>query len=66
MATIMLNAPKTRAGCLRQADALIRLYRKDFAGGGSFGFDLPTMRLNAPAMYGRYKALCERYSMLLR
>ena len=49
--------PKSRAGALRQIDRLISRYRKDFAGGGSFGFDWPTMRLNAPEIYDRIRLL---------
>ena len=49
--------PKSKEGCSRQIDALIRRYRRDFAGGGAFGFDWPTMCLNAPATYDRIRAL---------
>ena len=40
--------PKSRAGAVRQIDILIRRYRRDYAGGGHFGFDLPTMNANEP------------------
>jgi len=49
--------PKSKEGCARQIDALIRAYRRDFAGGGAFGFDWPTMRLNSPERYERICAL---------
>lgn len=49
--------PKSKAGCERQINALLNSYRKDFAGGGSFGFDWPTLRLNSPERYERIRAL---------
>ena len=49
--------PKTKAGAERQISALINAYRKNWAGGGSFGFDWPTMRLNDPETYDRIRAL---------
>lgn len=53
--------PKSKQGCARQIDALIRAYRRNFAGGGSFGFDWVTMRLNAPDTYSRIRALQALY-----
>ncbi len=38
-----MREPKSKEGALRQYDAILRSYRRDFAGGGSFGFDFPTM-----------------------
>ncbi len=49
--------PKTKNGAARQIDQLINAYRRAFAGGGSFGFDWPTMRLNDPDTYERIRAL---------
>ena len=49
--------PKSKAGCERQLNALVNQYRKAFAGGGSFGFDWPTMRLNDPENYERARCL---------
>jgi len=49
----MHKQPKSKEGALRQYDATIRAYRRDFAGGGSFGFDMPTFRLNDPERYAR-------------
>jgi hypothetical protein len=49
--------PKSKAGCKRQIDAILNSYRRDFAGGGSFGFDWATMRSNSPARYGRIREL---------
>jgi len=60
----MLNAPKTKEGCARQMALVLKLYRQDFAGGGSFGYDWPTFRLNAPALYARVRALQALYPHL--
>ena len=49
--------PKSKAGCERQIDALLRSYQRDFAGGGAFGFDWPTFRANSPERYERIRAL---------
>ncbi len=49
--------PKSKAGCERQIDALIRSYRRDYAGGGSFGYDWSTFKSNSPERYGRVRAL---------
>ena len=54
--------PKSRAGALQQIDRLIRRYRRDFAGGGAFGFDWPTMRLNAPEIYERIRQLQQDFA----
>ena len=49
--------PKTKEGAARQINALLRAYQRDFAGGGSFGWDWPTFRLNSPDLYERVRAL---------
>lgn len=49
--------PKSKDGCARQINSILRGYRRDFAGGGSFGFDWPTFRINAPERYERVRAL---------
>jgi hypothetical protein len=54
-----LLEPKTRAGCDIQANAIWNQYRRDFAGGGRWGFDWPTFAANAPASYARIKRLNE-------
>jgi hypothetical protein len=51
------HTPKSKQGCERQIYALIRSYRRDFAGGGSFGFDWPTFRLNSSERYARVREL---------
>ena len=52
-----MREPKSREGAERQYDALIRAYRRDFAGGGAFGFDWPTFAANAPEQYARAREL---------
>jgi hypothetical protein len=49
--------PKSKRGARRQYDALMRKYRRDYAGGGSFGFDWPTLRANAPQLYAHLHAM---------
>jgi hypothetical protein len=49
--------PKSRAGALRQIDILLNRYQRDFAGGGTFGFDWPTLRMNAPETFERIRQL---------
>ena len=55
------NWPKTKAGCERQISALINSYRRDFSGGGQFGYDWPTFRLNSPERFERVRALQKLY-----
>ena len=49
--------PKSKQGCARQIDAVLRSYRRDFAGGGAFGYDWPTFQLNSPERYARVRTL---------
>lgn len=49
--------PKTKEGCSRQIDRVLRSYQRDFAGGGSFGWDWPTFKLNSPDRYQRVRDL---------
>lgn len=49
--------PKSKEGCAKQIDALLAEYRRNFAGGGSFGFDWQTLRMNDPERYERIRAL---------
>jgi len=51
------NFPKSKEGCARQIDALLRAYARDFAGGGAFGWDWPTFRMNDPDRYARVRTL---------
>ena len=59
-----MRDPKSKEGALRQYDAIIRSYRRDFAGGGSFGFDFPTMRLNSPERYAQLEHLSSLFKTL--
>lgn len=38
--------PRSVAGARRQYNAVVRVYRRAYAGGGQFGFDWPTFRVN--------------------
>ena len=49
--------PKTREGADRQYRAILNYYFRDFAGGGAFGWDWPTFRLNSPERYARAREL---------
>lgn len=49
--------PKSKQGCARQIDAVLRSYRRDFASGGAFGYDWPTFQLNSPERYARVREL---------
>lgn len=49
--------PKSKEGCERQINALIRAYQRDFSGGGTFGYDWPTFRINDPTRYERVRTL---------
>ena len=60
----MKALPKSKEGAARQYDALIRGYVRDFAGGGLFGSDWPTFRLNSPERYERAKELLRLESVL--
>ena len=55
---------RTKRGAIRRYNAIIRKYRRDFAGGGMFGFDLPTMRSNCPEAYAEIQALRDIYPKL--
>lgn len=59
-----MSQPKSKRGALRQYDAILRGYRRTYAGGGMFGFDWPTLRINAPEAYARILVLREVYPKL--
>ena len=59
-----MRDPKSKEGARRQYDANLNAYRRDFAGGGSFGFDWPTMRLNAPDRFERAQKLAAMFKTL--
>lgn len=52
---------RTKQGCERRINALLRSYQRDFAGGGAFGWDWPTFRLNSPERYEEVRALQRLY-----
>jgi hypothetical protein len=56
--------PKSKEGARRQYDKLVLSYAKDFAGGGMFGFDWPTFRLNCPDRYMRAQLLGRLFKLL--
>ncbi|NBU79672.1 MAG: hypothetical protein EBS50_11495 [Sphingomonadaceae bacterium] len=56
--------PKTKEGAQRQIDAILRSYARDYSGGGLFGFDMPTMRVNSPEKFKRYQVLHTLYITL--
>lgn len=56
--------PKSKEGALRQYDALIRSYRRDFAGGGAYGFDWVTFAANSPDRYARAQLLASLFKTL--
>ena len=59
-----MTQPKSKEGAMRQYDANLNAYRRDFAGGGSFGFDWATMRLNSPDRYERARHLSALFKTL--
>ena len=59
-----MREPKSKEGALRQYEATINAYRRDFAGGGSFGFDWVTMRINAPERFERCQHLASLFKTL--
>jgi hypothetical protein len=57
-------AIKSKEGCERRINAILRSYMRDFAGGGAFGYDWPTFRLNSPERYAEVRALQNLYIAL--
>jgi hypothetical protein len=60
----MIPFPKSKRGADRQFRALLSKYRRDFAGGFTFGMDWPTLHANAPDVYNRLMALRLNYKDL--
>jgi len=52
-----LRPVRTRRGADRRYRSVINSYKRAFAGGGAFGFDVPTLRLNDEASYLEIRAL---------
>ncbi len=61
---MITNAPRTRRGCRRQYDSIVRACRRDLAGGLSFGMDWPTIRATFPERYQRIGELRAMYRSL--
>ena len=55
---------KTKQGAIRRYDAILRKYRRDFDGGGMFGMDWPTLRLNAPDAYAELQDIRAKFDSL--
>jgi hypothetical protein len=62
----MDKLPRTQRGATRQWNALLRAYRRNWAGGGMFGFDWATMRLNDQDTYYHLAALRHLFDGLPR
>lgn len=56
--------PKTKRGAWRQYDAIWNAYRRAYAGGGMFGFDWPTFRVNWPEAYDHIQKMKEAFPSL--
>src|SRR5208282_4002027 len=52
---------RTKQGCSRRISALVRAYQRDFAGGGTFGWDWTTFHINQPERYAEVRALQKLY-----
>lgn len=58
--------PKTQRGATRQWNAIVSAYKRDYAGGGAFGYDWVTFRLNQPDAYAHIKAVQAIFASLPR
>lgn len=59
-----MSMVRTKRGALRRYNAILRSYLRDFADGGMFGFDWPTLRLNSPERYAQLVHLKTIYRSL--
>ena len=50
-------AIKSKQGCERRINALIRAYQINFSGGGAFGWDWPTFKINDPDRFNQVHTL---------
>lgn len=55
---------RTKQGAIRRYNALLNRYRRDFAGGGMFGCDWPTLRLNSPSTYTELRQIKANFATL--
>ena len=53
---------RTVQGAVRQYNAALRAYQTRFAGGGAFGWDWPTLRMNCTETYDFLTALRATWS----
>lgn len=53
----MTRSIRTKEGALRAYDTTLRRYMRENAGGGQYGYDWPTMRVQAPETYARLREL---------
>lgn len=56
--------PRSKRGANRQYSAILRAYKVAFDGGGAFGWDWPTFRINWPEAYARVQELKAVYYSL--
>ncbi len=48
---------RTLEGAIKRYNAILAEYKRRYAGGGMFGFDWPTLRMNEPETYLKMKIL---------
>jgi hypothetical protein len=58
------KTPKTKRGAIRQRDSIISAYKRTYAGGGAFGYDWPTFRVQAPDAYAHLKHMQTLFASL--
>ena len=61
---MMYKMPKTKRGAVKQYWAILRAYRRTYDGGGMFGYDWPTFRLNAPEAFAHIAAIRDNFRAL--
>lgn len=64
MFEVTTKAPKSKRGADRQYNAILNRYHDMFRGGGMYGWDWPTFRLNWPEGYTRCRELRAIYFSL--
>lgn len=58
--------PRTEAGAVRQARALVRQYRRAFSGGFTFGMDARTWAINQPEAAAHYMRMVAAFPQAFR
>jgi hypothetical protein len=61
---ITQKPPRSKRGANQRYGAVIRAYKRAFAGGGAFGWDWPTLRLNWPEAHAYLQCLKDIYYKL--